>query len=89
MIVDQESCQKLLPLVTVYGMGQLYAGTININTASTTVLMTLDDDLTQELAAFKARLASLKSVQPGAALVSLAPQQAAVVNPAREIERLN
>ena len=39
--------------------------------------------------AFQARLASLKSVQPGAALVSLAPRQAAVAGPSREIARLD
>ena len=43
----------------------------------------------QELAAFKARLAALRSVQPGAALVSLAPRQAAVaVASGREIDKL-
>jgi murein DD-endopeptidase MepM/ murein hydrolase activator NlpD len=32
----------------------------------------------KQLSAFKARLAELKAVEPGAALVSLAPKQAAV-----------
>lgn len=50
LIIDPESCKKLLPFVTVYGMGEVCSNKININTASTAVLMTLDDDLTQELA---------------------------------------
>ena len=61
LIIDPESCKKLLPLVTVYGMGQVYAGTININAASTSVLMALDDDLTQELAE---RIQSFRSLEP-------------------------
>jgi len=61
LIIDPESCKKLLPLVTVYGMGQVYAGTININSASTAVLMALDDDLTQELAE---RIESFRSLEP-------------------------
>jgi len=61
LIIDAESCEKLLPLVTVYGMGRASASTININTASTPVLMTLDDDLTQELAK---RIEDYRSVEP-------------------------
>jgi general secretion pathway protein K len=61
LIIDPESCKILLPLVTVYGMGQVHAGTININTASTSVLMALDDDLTQELAE---RIQSFRSLEP-------------------------
>jgi general secretion pathway protein K len=61
LIIDPESCKKLLPLVTVYGMGQVYAGTININSASKSVLMALDADLTQELAE---RIESFRSVEP-------------------------
>ena len=61
LIIDPESCRILLPLVTVYGMGRIHAGTININTASTPVLMALDDDLTQELAE---RIQSFRSLEP-------------------------
>ncbi len=61
LIADPESCRKLLPLVTVYGMGHVSAGTININTASTTVLMALHDDLTQELAE---RIDGFRSLEP-------------------------
>ena len=41
-----------------------------------------------ELSAFKARLAELRAVEPGAALASLAPKQAEVTQPLREIDRL-
>ena len=42
----------------------------------------------RELAAFKARLAQIRAIEPGAALKSLAPRQAEVRGPAREIEKL-
>lgn len=41
-----------------------------------------------ELATFKARLAELRSVTPGAALDDVAPQMASVDEPEREIDRL-
>lgn len=61
LFIDPEACKKLLPLVTVYGMGPVYAGTININTASAQVLMTLDENLTPELAE---RIESFRSLEP-------------------------
>jgi general secretion pathway protein K len=61
LIIDTESCKKLLPLVTVYGMGQVCAGTININSAPKSVLMALDADLTQELAE---RIEKFRSLEP-------------------------
>ncbi|MDE2437520.1 MAG: M23 family metallopeptidase, partial [Sphingomonadales bacterium] len=43
----------------------------------------------KELATFRARLAALKQVVPGAAMASLAPRQASIAsNPRREIDRL-
>ena len=42
----------------------------------------------KELAAFKTKLAALKGVKPGAALISLAPRQAEISVPGREIARL-
>jgi hypothetical protein len=44
-----------------------------------------------ELTAFRARLTALRAIQPGAALISLAPRQAATPTAAagREIDRLN
>ena len=41
-----------------------------------------------QLAAFKARLAAIKSVKPGAALASIAPKQAASGAPIREADKL-
>lgn len=41
----------------------------------------------KELAAFKARLAAMRAIEPGAALASLAPRQAEVKKSLREIER--
>jgi len=43
----------------------------------------------EELARFKAQLATLKQVEPGAALASLAPGGATVAEPAREIDRID
>ncbi|MCB2046199.1 MAG: M23 family metallopeptidase [Novosphingobium sp.] len=43
----------------------------------------------EELARFKAQLATLKQVEPGAALASLAPSGASAAVPAREIDRID
>ena len=67
---------------------ELYRNGQKVNPLSVKFTVSAQVDA-RELAAFKARLASLKSVQPGAALVSLAPRQAAVGAPAREIARLD
>lgn len=67
---------------------ELYRNGQKVNPLSVKFTVSAQVDA-QELAAFKARLASLKSVQPGAALVSLAPRQAAVGAPVREIARLD
>jgi general secretion pathway protein K len=72
LIIDQESCKKLLPLVTVYGMGQIYASTININTASKQVLMALGDDLTLELAERIERFRSLEQFKKTSDIVKVA-----------------
>ena len=42
-----------------------------------------------ELQSFRARLASLKELEPGAALVSLAPRSSATTEPVREIDRVD
>lgn len=66
---------------------ELYKGGATVNPLS--VRFTVSNQVDQkELAAFKARLAVLKAVQPGVALTSLAPRQAAVANAAREIDKL-
>ncbi len=43
----------------------------------------------QELASFRARLADLKQVEPGAALAALAPKSVEPAEPVREIDRVN
>jgi murein DD-endopeptidase MepM/ murein hydrolase activator NlpD len=67
---------------------ELYRGGVPVNpmTVSFTVTNRVDP---AELAAYKARLAQLKAVKAGAAMVSLAPRQAASGSaPRREIDRL-
>lgn len=68
---------------------ELYRGgtTVNPMTVSFTVVNQVDP---AELSAYKARLAQMKAITPGAALGSLAPRQAAVGKPEarREIDRL-
>ncbi len=59
--------------------------TVNPLSVQFTVRAQVDE---KELAAFKARLAQLKTIAPGAALKSLAPKQAAVGS-VREIARLD
>jgi type II secretory pathway component PulK len=61
LIIDSKSYEKLLPFVTVYGINNIYANTININSAPISVLMSLDDAITTELAE---RIVSYRSVEP-------------------------
>ncbi|MBA3016631.1 MAG: general secretion pathway protein GspK [Desulfobacteraceae bacterium] len=48
--MDARAYDKISPLVTVYGIGQIYNNLININTASRAVIMSLDDNITEALA---------------------------------------
>jgi general secretion pathway protein K len=48
--IDSQAYDKLSPLVTVYGIEQVYNNLININTASRAVMMSLDDNITEALA---------------------------------------
>ncbi|MBU2623518.1 MAG: type II secretion system minor pseudopilin GspK [Proteobacteria bacterium] len=48
--IDSQAYDKLSPLVTVYGIEQVYSNLININTASRAVIMSLDDNITEALA---------------------------------------
>ena len=68
---------------------ELYRGGVPVNplTVSFTVTNQVDPG---ELAAYKARVAQLKSVKPGAAMASLAPRQASIGTsaPRREIDKL-
>ena len=61
LIIDSKSYEKLLPFVTVYGINNIYANTININSAPISVLMAFDDAITTELAE---RIVSYRSVEP-------------------------
>ncbi len=61
LIADTKACEKLVPLVTVYGVGAVYANIININTASAPVLMALDDTMTSVLAE---RVVNYRSLEP-------------------------
>jgi general secretion pathway protein K len=61
LIADSKACEKVLPLVTVYGIGAVYANIININTASVPVLMALDDMMTSALAE---RIVNYRSIEP-------------------------
>ncbi|MEN6321014.1 MAG: type II secretion system minor pseudopilin GspK [Syntrophaceae bacterium] len=61
LIIDSKSYEKLLPFITVYGIGNIYANTININSASVPVLMAFDDAITAELAE---RIVSYRAVEP-------------------------
>ena len=61
LITDSKSCEKLLPFVTVYGIGAISANIININTAPVLVLMMLDDMMTAELAR---RIENYRSLEP-------------------------
>jgi general secretion pathway protein K len=61
LIADSKACEKMVPLVTVYGIGAVYANIININTASVPVLMALDDTMTIALAE---RIVNYRSIEP-------------------------
>jgi general secretion pathway protein K len=61
LIADSKACEKMVPLVTVYGVGAVYANIININTASVPVLMALDDTMTSALAE---RIVNYRSIEP-------------------------
>ena len=59
--IDSEAYDKLSPLVTVYGIGQVYNHLININTASRAVIMSLDDNITETLAE---RVINYRALEP-------------------------
>ena len=67
---------------------EVYRGGRKVNPLSVSFVVRNEIDRS-ELSAFKARLAALRSVEPGAALASLAPKQADVKEPRREIDRLD
>ena len=59
--IDSQAYDKLSPLVTVYGIGQVYNNLININTASRAVIMSLDDNITEALAE---RVINYRALEP-------------------------
>jgi len=61
LIMDLESSKKLLPFITVYGFGEVYADNINMNTAPLPVLMALDGAMTRELAQ---RIEYFRAIEP-------------------------
>jgi len=48
--IDSHAYDTLSPLVTVYGIENVFNHLININTASRAVIMSLDDNMTEDLA---------------------------------------
>ncbi|MBI5237536.1 MAG: general secretion pathway protein GspK [Deltaproteobacteria bacterium] len=48
--VSRQDCEKLLPYLTVYGLEGPASDTVNINTASVPVIMSLGEDITEDLA---------------------------------------
>lgn len=67
---------------------ELYQGGQKVNPLSVRFSVNNSVD-TGELAAFRSRLTALRTIQPGAALISLAPRQAAAITPQREIDKLD
>ena len=61
LIADSKACEKIVPFVTVYGIGAVYANIINVNTASVPVLMALDDTMNSALAE---RIVNYRSIEP-------------------------
>ncbi len=59
--IDSQAYEKLSPLVTVYGIEQVYNNLININTASRAIIMSLDDNITEALAE---RVINYRALEP-------------------------
>jgi murein DD-endopeptidase MepM/ murein hydrolase activator NlpD len=66
---------------------ELYKGGAKVNPLSVKFTVSNQVDA-KELAAFKAKIAALKAVKPGAAFASLASSPAAAPTPRREIDKL-
>jgi murein DD-endopeptidase MepM/ murein hydrolase activator NlpD len=67
---------------------ELYKAGVRVNPLS--VKFTVSNQVDQtELAAFKAKIAALKAVKPGAAFTSLASSPSASPSPRREIDKLS
>lgn len=59
--IDGQVYEKLSPYVTVYGIDRIDANLVNINTAPAEVIMSMDDNITKELAE---RVAHYREVEP-------------------------
>jgi len=59
--IDSQAYDKLLPLVTVYGIERVYNNLININSASRAVIMSLDDSITEAMAE---RVINYRALEP-------------------------
>lgn len=59
--VSREDAEKLLPYLTVYGLEGPASDTVNINTASAPVIMSLGEDISEELAQ---RVVSYRDLSP-------------------------
>lgn len=59
--VSREDAEKLLPYLTVYGLEGPASDAVNINTASAPVIMSLGEDITEELAK---RVVSYRDLSP-------------------------
>ncbi len=59
--VTRQDGEKLLPYLTVYGMEAPASDTVNINTAPTQVIMSLNEDITEDLAQ---RVVSYRDMKP-------------------------
>lgn len=58
---DSHTYDTLSPLVTVYGIAQVYNNLININTATKAVIMSLDESITETLAE---RVINYRALEP-------------------------
>lgn len=59
--IDKKTYEKLLPYVTVFGFDRIDSDTVNVNTASMPVIMSMDDNITQELAE---RIVAYRDIKP-------------------------
>ena len=70
--VDEEVYEKLVPFITVYGVDEIYSSLVNINSAPLTVIMSLDDNMTEELAERIVRYRDLEPLKRASDLVKIA-----------------
>jgi len=59
--MDLQTYEKILPYVTVYGVDRIHSNLVNINTASIPVIMSFDNNITEELAE---RIVHYRALEP-------------------------